>query len=740
MPSEPRELLFLGSVKSLIQVPKPRPMALLKPLFVADPGAAWALAFESDAGATSRFPKQGLVAWYDPPQDVPTTTFWVFRLAERPRHPSYSEDHLYRALDVAPAAEVMDLRNCEDPDEPRQWLTESGVELSYCPSSVLYVWTPDDLWVGPVRLSRSSDGTWIIDPSQLETPLNCHRPCRLDQLASVTLGSPRFFLPPQQSPGRRVGQVDWAPDGVALRRALRFVRSRAPAFTDALGLTQAAIEKGVKLLEDEGLSDRNALLNLQRLQRARRIVATLTQQDELMAEVVKNLLDIPVIAEHVRLEVEQARSEALATLSQEHSELTGRVANLRQELAQLEAERRAVLDGQIPLLESAMAERLARVLVQPHETVADVLLVRAVGRVLGHEAGCADGSSPGTLGAERVPPWATPRDTEPIKDITGLRQRLRRYFRTRGLPPGAAHILHASFLCGGVPVVAGSEALNTLEAYAQCVAGGRFLWIPISPATVAPDEVFGRVGQQAGPGAVYVRNGLLDMLHSAQGSDEMCVVVLEGANRAPMTAYLDPILHCIEDAWSGARRLPLPVSEGGGEGQGLQLEFVAWPPNVLLACTLCEGPATLEPPSNLWARGTLIHMDAFPANGEAEDKRPPDDGELGQWSSLPFSVWRAWRDEAEQVDVSVYQAIVGRLRDRELGVARSCERFGSRLYAALRHWGLDETDALRETVTHSLLMQVGLEASQILTEVVGSDRLDLIHLMHVVRLLKGLVS
>lgn len=739
MVSEPHRLLYLGSVKSFVQTPRRRPMALLNPFFLAEPGGAWVPASESDTDAASRFPDQGLVAWYDPPPDVQPTSFWVFRIAERPRHPSYSQDHLYRALDVASAAEVMDLRNCEDPDEPRQWLTESGVELSYCPSSVLYVWTPDDLWVGPVRLSRRPEGTWIIESSEVEAPLHCHHPCKTDELASITLGGPRFFLPPEQSPGPQLGQVDWASDGVALRRALRFVRRRAPRFTDALGLTQAAIDKGIRLLEEEGLSDRNALLNLQRLQRARKIIATLSRRDELMAEVVGNLLDIPIIDESVKLEVEEARSQALAALNREHSGLTGSISRLREELAQVLVERRAILEGQIPLLENAMAERLAGVLARPQEAVADVLLVRAVASLLGNQVRCAGGSSPGTIGTEHVPPWAAVRDTVVIKDMTGLRQGLRRRFRIRGLPPGAAHVLHASFLCGGVPVVVGFGALSALEAYAQCVAGGRFLWIPVSPATITPDEVFGRVGPQVDSGTGYIQNGLLDMVRSAHRSEEMCLIVLEGANRAPMTAYLDPILHCVEDAWSGARRLALPVPDGLGDGRGLQLEFVAWPPNLLLACTLSEGPATLQPPRHLWTQGTLIHMDALSTDRETEDMRPPDDRGPEQYSSLPLSLWRTWRDEARQVDSSAYQAIAERLRDHELEVPRSFEQFTSRLYGALRQWGLDEREALGQAITHSLLMQTGLGAGQTLTEVVGSDRFDVACLTRLVRLVEGLV-
>jgi hypothetical protein len=214
------------------------------------------------------------------------------------------------------------------------------------------------------------------------------------------------------------------------------------------------------------------------------------------------------------------------------------------------------------------------------------------------------------------------------------------------MPP--AYLLHATLLAGGLPILGGDSALELLEAYANVVAGGRLLLLPVPAATIEPGDLLGRVG--ADGTRVVGSGGLLDAIRFARKTPEsLALVVLDGCTRAPLEGYLLPLLDAaLPNAEGRTTQRPLsPVLDPVLCPDETDREALggSWPENLLLAATIVPGPTTLPPGRSVWRVGTLILTERA-LQGSAEPAEPNTLQPVAPLAScqVAASIWQGWRN------------------------------------------------------------------------------------------------
>jgi hypothetical protein len=294
--------------------------------------------------------------------------------------------------------------------------------------------------------------------------------------------------------------------------------------------------------------------------------------------------------------------------------------------------------------------------------------------------------------------------------------------------------LHAALLSGLVPVLAGVAAYEVLECYAKCAAGGRLLWLPVPATVLDPSDLLGRFNPTSMRFAPQP-NGLLDLLLCAQSSKELFIVVLDGVNRAPIDAYLGPLLALYADAWleHGRRRslsLAHPsVVEQTGWAAAARL---TWPPNVLLAAIWTDGLVSAPPPISFWDTAALIQVgsDAISAGSDRLEVET-------NLSTVPFATWQRWRSEVNREAASASseaQKLKKLLAGSGFMMSQRLIIACSELLATARAWSQSEDDvgmALQDVVAcclaPPLIVSGGAATLEKLVEYVGGvgEELDL---------------
>jgi hypothetical protein len=542
------------------------------------------------------FPHTGRVSWYDLPADIEKYSWWGFRVEEsptwdpdKPRH-----DQMQTMGTPLRAVEIIDLRPLGDEDAVRQVLTGRGVTLSHTPAALVYLWTSPDRWVGPVKLvpHATSAGQWIVDPHALHHPINVALAAPDIYIAAFTFeGTRRRFHVPQGKAGQREGRVDWTADDELLKRVLRDIRSMDPEFTDKLGISKQMIVHAVDRLKRHAFVGGEPEVVDQRLRRAARLIERVGARVDMARRIEDEVFRLPVfqdeIARRVREEASEAVRVALTAAQDQLATLAARVQSLRadeakiwDDLAVLTAERQAeearitakraelaqereALEQRHDEIRRQFEERVQTLAANPGAMLADLAVLRMV--VSGGEgtAQTVTTTLPETLHTASIPIAPRPRTpcginpqvAPTIDDPNTLRQSLRLAGRRRGIPSRALQAIHATIVGGGLPVVTGQDALGALEAYAEAVSGGAILCVPVSPTTLEPADLLGRADNRGE--FVPQASGLIDLLLDAhaEGPDgPLRVVVLEGLNRAPVDAYLTPLLDVMTTALTAAPR------------------------------------------------------------------------------------------------------------------------------------------------------------------------------------------
>jgi chaperonin cofactor prefoldin len=505
--------LYLGRVERVVPNDPHGPIAQLRPFYEAAPNSlSWQRPLSAD-DARQEFPNRGLVTWFGRPDTAREGTVWQFRVEEqrtfdraKPHHDAFK---VAAAPAPTPPVEIVDLRGIGDEEQIRLRVTQEGLELSFVPSARIYLWVDDGCWIGPVHLVESpKPGRWILDPQQKQQGiLPKVQPVPTSQLARLSVGAPRLFLAPAAKAGSQFGTVDWAPDEIVLKRVLRRLRKTDRAYTDALGLTEKAIDRAVGVLSDAEALGTDLSLDLQRLRRARSIVGSLVERQNLAEDVLRELLQLPSIQAGIREVQNRVRQETEERVRAELEESVTRITELRGQQSRLEEEIAALqttLATHADELAAKVETRLAELMARPGQALTDLAILRAALDVAAG-AKLVAGAPPSTRGAgdgsvvpaslPPLPSSAAPPSGEVANLIeqAQLRQTLRRAFRARAVPTQAAKVMHAAFLAGAMPVLAGVGASRALEAYAAAVTGGRWLWVPISPAMLDAGDLLGRV-------------------------------------------------------------------------------------------------------------------------------------------------------------------------------------------------------------------------------------------------------
>lgn len=286
----------------------------------------------------------------------------------------------------------------------------------------------------------------------------------------------------------------------------------------------------------------------------------------------------------------------------------------------------------------------------------------------------------------------------PISEFADVRRAIRAASARARFARDGALALHVALLSDAIPVVAGPRALDILEAYADTICGGRILWVPVSPASVTPTDLFGRVDPKTG--VWTLTNALLDTLEEAVRWDDLLLVVLDGVNRGPMDSYLTPLLECYRTRHRELRARELPLVRGvRADGRPADRPFT-WPRNVLLAGTWAGGPTTLPPSRAFWDYAALVPLDQYPAPADASPCTDAESTER-EATGVTIATWNAWREEARRCDASAVREMLARLGDV---LPSGADPTAECLFSAAMQWfGAQEETGCAEVIASRLI-------------------------------------
>jgi hypothetical protein len=693
------------------------PRAHLRPLYQLNSSTG---SWEPINEPIKAFPNRGLVTWLGADHTVTEGTLWHIRLSpyftfvsDNPTH-----DQFKVTPPAQPATEILDLGD-GDPDQVRRWVTEEGIDLPFVPSPHLIVRADDDLWVGPLQLVQAeSPHIWILPPERRDEPLPCVVPLADDHLTHLRIDGERLFPRPGVKLGRH-GQVDWSEDAVVLARVLKTdLRKLDPAMMKALELTSQAVDRTVEFLSLEHLAGVQGLLVQRRIQRAQSIIGDIERRTIGLTGLADAIQALPSVqADLSRLQEDALASVQAQVTAQETtarmriSELDAAISRAEAELLRLEEQQRHHVESTAQGFESALAERMAEVIAGPERVLADIAIFRAAlgspPTVSGTTNPARGVHPPAKTNIPSVDPLPLPWERQghhPIpcerleKSVAALRV-MNKALKTKGVTTRAARPLLAAFLAGAMPVVAGSGALDALEASVSTIAAARLLWIPVPPGTLEPTDL---LGQTDVTGIFVPRSGsLFDLLVQAS-EDALYTVVLDGINHAAVGSYLTPILANIEDGYGPRRVRTLSLAPPHMTAGSV----LRWPSNVLVAGTLAEGVTALPLPRSLWSSAMLIHLDLLEEESfaEGEDEELTDRNEAdGQASEVTPATWQTWRQEVRRQATVPCHDLFHALAAQGVTVRRDVRDRASTFYAA-SHWlGANEQQAVEETILYCLV-------------------------------------
>ena len=377
---------------------------------------------------------------------------------------------------------------------------------------------------------------------------------------------------------------------------------------------------------------------------------------------------------------------------------------------QVEA-KQTLLENQVDALDKRMKERLAEIVLRPEETLADLAIIRAALRPSSTtDAPINQTAQPATSLARSRLRVLTDQVNYPKLDESQLKSLLRERFRENQLPGQMIGALHAAFVAGCVPILAGANALQALEIYASLITGNRLLWIPVSPVTLEPGDLFGKA-DPATKRFIPHPAGLVDLLLDAKSkTDNLYLVVLDGINRAPTNSYLEPVLSCYTSVWSGSSTRNLPIIHPSLVGEGDPYSLISqfnWPGNVLLAATIGEG-ITIPPARSLWSFATLINVDLYQSEGEILQSRHNSKGNVFYVST---ETWKKWQSKAAAIDCTPFSDELAHVREEKIVTRQSEIEICLRFCQGAQIWYDDAKRALEQMML-SCVVPIAVSATK----------------------------
>lgn len=720
---------YIGRVKRAPHRGDAYHYASVEPLAESDPaGAKWRGPVRD---ATTRFPKRGLVHWHDAPLGLPVGSIWQFAIDEHPLAERGDRSEQFQLEGPQEPIEVLDLRGWSDEAALRSTITGDGIRLAPAPlARRVLLWLASGICVGPLLLKPgTAHGLWTLDAPEAHRDAARMPVCRLPatDIDHVPIEGGRWFVSPPLELGRSAGIQNWTSDSQVARSILGRLRKMDPELVKSLGVTDNVFREYLDHVEGGRMGSADPAVERARADRLRGVRDAIQRDAGLLTEAAESLLETEAVRREVDRQVQaKIAEEVRARQSEIEAALAGTVEQLarlqenldskRAEDAALEAAllgKRRELEEKVASFDQEVSARLEEIARRPEAVFADTAVMRAVLAPSGLKP---TGGDNGAMNAPR-PTRPSPRQVanfgegaSQLGDDAAVRRALVTHASAGALSLHAMLGLHATFVAGTAPVVAGSRGYDLLRAYASAVAGGRLHWMPLGSSTMEPHHLLGRFDVASGR-ILPESSGLLDIVRDATQSGRLHVVVLEGFNRAPSEAYLLPILQVAQAGRVGDAARTIPLASPGFVAEDdpyRELARLAWPSSVLIACLPADGSVTLPVPTSVWRFLTLL-------DGDDRDRPPmpsvppgvgvPASTEISPalWKDLVTAVGghaAGDRDEA----TALAQALS--LPAREAADA-------NRVREVLRLNGLPPADATAFAVEATLIARAGTEAKAI---------------------------
>lgn len=541
-------------------------------------------------------------------------------------------------------------------------------------------------------------------------------------------GAKRFFLTPGAQMGAPVRSLDWSPDDIVLKRVLHWLKKVDPGYAATANFTKEAVNRAASLVRNEAAADGEALALTQQLERALVLVSTLEENSSLAQAIIEDLLSLPpvlaIINEAAAAERRTARDQVRDELASEVSQVDSlrmEKASLEEEIRQLEnqrAEAAVAVSRQIEesraALETAMAEQIAEIMNRPAHALANIAILRtALGLDDPSNASyrrLAGSARNANITEQRapLPMWRAPSGVQinALHSQEDFQQSLDAVFKLRQFESAVGRRLHAAFLSGAMPVLAGDASYEAVESYAHCTAGGRLLWIPIPATIIEPSDLLGRFSMETGQFTPHP-SGLLDLLLHARGSDELYVVALDGINRAPIDAYLNPLLSLYSDVrLEEHRRRMLSLLPAGAielNSPYSAAAQLAWPSNVLLAGIWSEGALGLPTPPTFWNAAALIPAEQPPEADRTSGQRTFDDISRSAVSPAQWGEWVVANQEEVARSAQMPQKLLKLLAGEKMLLSRRRASVCAEFYTAVSQRRQTDAEALQDVAVCCLV-------------------------------------
>jgi hypothetical protein len=605
--------------------------------------------WDAIASPASEFPTRGSIFW---PRATGARENALIRFHAKENDIKNGGPDEYMAVDAQLAFEVIDLRAVGDCERVRLALTD-GIQLPSLASPKYLIRCADDMVVGPIELVIDSSGKAAFEKNN-----RARVPCYQlgedaflvikfdDETRTVLAGA----LPPTP-----YSYVDWDDDRLVMRRA---IEAAVKLKGNGANLSRHLIEDATAQLTQFG-ADAAARLEIYRLKRAKQLAADTQQVVSLASEIFTGLRDHPSVANEVQKFVQAQRDEIRLAIEREHAAEQAALTTLRKERKETEEALRSAsqqlhetevrFKEQVSGIESALVGRIDQVLGNVPALLADVSLLKPFldGRSSQNLGLSPSGTEMSAVGDRTACNLEWPSATVKVAEIKELRTRIIRALRSLGVQTTAYQPIHAAFASGLVPIVSGTRALEALEAYAQVMCAGRILVVEVTSAIADVPDLFGRL-----EGRAFIPHpaGLIDVVRAAQENEGPFLVVLDGANRGATESYLLPLIRVVRNR-AASISLFHPQAIDGSDPYRSDAR-VKWPPNLLLAATVIEGPTTLPVAPGVWNDSILAVADAdgeFTGPDDLGD-RSELDGASGLLDSAPARDQLGWiSDELPQL-------------------------------------------------------------------------------------------
>jgi hypothetical protein len=660
------------------------PKAFLRPVFKVEPGRSKWEAVES-----GEFPNRGLASWWKPLPSALKGTAWLFRAHESETFEQENQYHnLYNVSELAdPATELIDASSIHAEEDLRIALCLSGLRAQPALTSRLVIRFGGGRLLGPVH-GLYRDGRLHLPEESLNSHLTISLAGPLEFLAKF---DGHCFLPLSEW-SEKIGEVDFSPDSVFLKRALKELRSKDLA---SIKLTEGLMRQLVGESAEASLT----VLERQRLERLKTWTANVGASVILTEEVIGEILELSAIREEAKSAFEAAKIDGRRAIEQELSNELTRIAAARAQLTELAEQRNKLLaelaegrplqEGFAKALEIAIEERIRSAMEKPQEFLAENAFIRA---------SLSLGRSNPTKSVETAPPGFTHFD-DLIGDHERFVQLLTSLFCKRGFRDHVPLALHASMLAGNIPLVYGVHAREVLDLYGSAVSRGNILWVPISPSHLeAADLLVSRTG--GAQGSTPNPNGLLDLLKNVQSSNAIFLVVFEGVNRCFMQSAMEPIFRHLVARKQGSPTRPLIVMPHREHGAEISIGL-HWPRNVLLAGTIVDERSLYPMNLSTWDVANWVFTEPYyDPKGRDLDLLSP----LSQLAGVDADAWSKWEPQANEIlsgDLKVFL----RLTADKLLLDSSFYTVSARLHSVLSriNTGLKSREILRYVSELTLL-------------------------------------